>query len=40
MYDLPGLKGVKEIVIAPEVVDGNARPLYIYEDMAEAASSA
>jgi ATP-dependent Clp protease ATP-binding subunit ClpX len=40
MYDLPGLKGVKEIVISQEVVEGNARPLYIYEELAEAASSA
>ncbi len=38
MFELPGLKGVKEIVISPEVVTGNARPLYTYED--EAATSA
>ncbi|KZK96497.1 ATP-dependent Clp protease ATP-binding subunit ClpX [Pseudovibrio sp. Ad5] len=35
MYELPGLKGVKEVVISGEVVDGDARPLYIYEDRAE-----
>ncbi len=35
MYELPGLKGVKEVVISAEVVDGEARPLYIYEDRAE-----
>ncbi len=35
MYELPGLKGVKEVVISPEVVEGKARPLYIYEDRAE-----
>ncbi|WP_310619759.1 ATP-dependent Clp protease ATP-binding subunit ClpX [Flexibacterium corallicola] len=35
MYELPGLKGVKEVVISSEVVDGDARPLYIYEDRAE-----
>lgn len=35
MYELPGLKGVKEVVISAEVVDGDARPLYIYEDRAE-----
>ncbi|MEP3280451.1 MAG: ATP-dependent Clp protease ATP-binding subunit ClpX [Stappiaceae bacterium] len=35
MYELPGLKGVKEVVISAEVVDGQARPLYIYEDRAE-----
>ncbi|MCE1236673.1 MAG: ATP-dependent Clp protease ATP-binding subunit ClpX [Hyphomicrobiales bacterium] len=35
MFELPGLKGVKEIVISPEVVTGNARPLYTYEDEAD-----
>ncbi len=35
MYELPGLKGVKEVVISPEVVEGKARPLYIYEDRVE-----
>jgi ATP-dependent Clp protease ATP-binding subunit ClpX len=32
MFDLPGLKDVKEIVISPEVVEGKARPLYTYEE--------
>ena len=42
MYELPGLKGVKEVVISAEVVSGQAQPLYIYEDVAasESASSA
>jgi len=42
MYELPGLKGVKEVVISAEVVIGKAQPLYIYEDVAgaESASSA
>jgi len=35
MFDLPGLKGVEEIVIGPEVVDGGARPLKIYTERAE-----
>ncbi|OKL43569.1 ATP-dependent Clp protease ATP-binding subunit ClpX [Pseudovibrio exalbescens] len=39
MYELPGLKGVKEVVISPEVVDGKARPLYIYEDRAETSAT-
>ncbi len=30
MFDLPGLEGVKEVVISKQVVDGNARPLYIH----------
>ena len=32
MYDLPGLDGVEQVVIGPEVVEGKARPLYIYAD--------
>ena len=31
-FDLPGLDGVEQVVIGPEVVDGKARPLYIYAD--------
>jgi ATP-dependent Clp protease ATP-binding subunit ClpX len=40
MYDLPGLEGVEEVVISEEVVDGKARPLYIYTDKAEQSASA
>ena len=32
MFDLPGLEGVEEVVISKEVVEGTARPLYIYAD--------
>ena len=32
MFDLPGLDGVEQVVIGPEVVDGKARPLYIYSE--------
>ena len=32
MFDLPALEGVEEVVISEEVVDGDARPLYIYSD--------
>jgi len=35
MYDLPGLDNVEEIVINREVVDGPAKPLYIYTDRRE-----
>jgi ATP-dependent Clp protease ATP-binding subunit ClpX len=35
MFDLPTLKGVEEVVISPEVVDGNAKPLRIYSERAE-----
>ncbi|WP_119678491.1 ATP-dependent Clp protease ATP-binding subunit ClpX [Indioceanicola profundi] len=41
MYDLPGLQGVEEIVINKEVVEGRAKPLYIYSDRrSEAAPGA
>ena len=35
MFELPSLKGVEEIVIGPEVVEGGARPLKIYTERAE-----
>jgi ATP-dependent Clp protease ATP-binding subunit ClpX len=35
MYELPGLDAVEEIVINREVVEGNAKPLYIYSDRRE-----
>jgi ATP-dependent Clp protease ATP-binding subunit ClpX len=40
MYELPGLDGVREVVISDEVVVGAARPLYIYADRAESLTSA
>jgi len=39
MFDLPAMKGVEEIVISPEVVDGGARPLRIYSERAEEKGS-
>src|SRR3546814_4173669 len=35
MFDLPGLDNVEEIVINSEVVDGRAKPLYLYTDRRE-----
>ncbi len=35
MFDLPGLDGVQEVVISSEVVEGKARPLYIYSERRE-----
>ena len=32
MFELPTLEGVVEVVVNGEVVDGNAKPLYIYAD--------
>jgi ATP-dependent Clp protease ATP-binding subunit ClpX len=35
MFDLPSLEGVEQVVISPEVIEGNARPLYIYGERNE-----
>ena len=35
VFDLPSLEGVEEVVISKEVVEGIARPLYIYADRAD-----
>jgi ATP-dependent Clp protease ATP-binding subunit ClpX len=35
MFELPGLSGVQEVVITPDVVEGRARPLYTYSDKAQ-----
>ncbi len=35
MYDLPSLEGVDQVVINKEVVEGRAKPLYIYSDKRE-----
>ncbi len=32
MFELPTLEGVEEVVISAEVVEGKARPLYIYAE--------
>lgn len=32
MFELPTLEGVREVVISGDVVDGSARPLYIYAE--------
>ncbi len=41
MFELPGLDGVEEIVVNAEVLEGNAKPLFIYaersDDKAEGA---
>jgi len=39
MFELPGFKGVEEVVISPEVVEGSARPLRIYSERAEEIES-
>ncbi|MFN8830107.1 MAG: ATP-dependent Clp protease ATP-binding subunit ClpX [Labrys sp. (in: a-proteobacteria)] len=40
MFDLPGLDAVDEVVISREVVDGAAKPLFIYSEKQEVSSSA
>ncbi len=41
MFDLPGMRGITEVVINGEVAEGRARPLLIYADKrAETASAA
>ncbi len=40
MFDLPGLDGVQEVVISAEVVEGKARPLYIYAERQEETATA
>ncbi|MBK19001.1 MAG: ATP-dependent Clp protease ATP-binding subunit ClpX [Rhodospirillaceae bacterium] len=32
MFDLPGFEGIEEVAISGEVVEGRAKPLYIYSD--------
>ena len=39
MFELPSLRGVEEIVISSEVVEGKARPLRIYSDRQEELGS-
>jgi ATP-dependent Clp protease ATP-binding subunit ClpX len=39
MFDLPALKGVEEVVISPEVIEGGARPLRIYTERADEKGS-
>ena len=35
MFELPAMDGVREVVISDDVVEGKARPLYIYAERAE-----
>jgi len=39
MFELPGLDGVEEVVLGPDVIEGNARPLYIYADRSDTVES-
>ena len=39
MFDLPGFEGIEEVAISGEVVEGGAKPLYIYSDRPEDVES-
>ena len=39
MFELPSMRGVEEVVISAEVVDGKARPLRIYSDRQDEVST-
>ncbi|MBT5751124.1 MAG: ATP-dependent Clp protease ATP-binding subunit ClpX, partial [Rhodospirillaceae bacterium] len=39
MFELPGLSGVEEVVINREVIEGHAKPLYIYTEHADELES-
>ncbi|MEL7174279.1 MAG: ATP-dependent Clp protease ATP-binding subunit ClpX, partial [Pseudomonadota bacterium] len=40
MFDLPGLKGVEEVVVNDDVISGDAKPLYIYSEKKGAGATA
>ena len=40
MFELPAMDGVEEVVISKEVVEGTAKPLYIYAENKDEAASA
>jgi ATP-dependent Clp protease ATP-binding subunit ClpX len=39
MYDLPAMKGVSKVIIDDNVIDGDGKPLLIYEDAPKVAGS-
>ena len=39
MFDLPGMDGVREVVVNEEVISGDAKPLYIYSESGAEASA-
>jgi ATP-dependent Clp protease ATP-binding subunit ClpX len=40
MFELPSLSSIEEVVVNEEVIDGKAKPLFIYSDRAEAGATA
>ena len=39
MYELPAMKGVSKVIIDDNVIDGDGKPLLIYEDAPKVAGS-
>jgi ATP-dependent Clp protease ATP-binding subunit ClpX len=39
MFELPNLRGVEEVAINAEVVEGRARPLYVHSSEGQSASA-
>jgi ATP-dependent Clp protease ATP-binding subunit ClpX len=39
MYELPAMKGVSKVIIDENVIDGDGKPLLIYEDTPKVAGS-
>ncbi len=39
MFELPGMESVEEVVVNEEVIDGKAKPLFIYSDHAAEAGA-
>ncbi|QIK41423.1 ATP-dependent Clp protease ATP-binding subunit ClpX [Pontivivens nitratireducens] len=36
MFDLPALEGVEEVVVKPDAIDGDGKPIYVYSDKDKA----
>ncbi|RED11359.1 ATP-dependent Clp protease ATP-binding subunit ClpX [Pontivivens insulae] len=40
MFDLPALEGVEEVVVNPDAIDGDGKPIYVYSDKAQEPATA
>ncbi len=40
MFELPGMEAVEEVVVNEEVIEGKAKPLFIYSDRVKAGATA
>jgi ATP-dependent Clp protease ATP-binding subunit ClpX len=39
MYELPAMKGVSKVIVDDNTIDGDGKPLLIYEDTPKVAGS-